>query len=414
MLAMRAYEPAVVATQQWYLGPGQQGDSQQAGYDQQAEDLLLSRISWPADGYRLFEIGHFIGERDWFDGMVESNCLFVPRKLLEQVGVFDTAFDMPGGGYANLELFERLTHTPGVECASILGEGTFHQFHGGTTTNVADEALRRERIVSYREHFVQARGRTLNGLDRPTRYVGAMTTRAARRTRSRRAVGLRFDPFQAPGADERASTSVPIADELKLAAIEGVWDKQAWREATWLGHPVNRFPSDLHAYQELIARLDPALVLIVAEDFGLGGRALHAATVLEQVGQGRVVAVGESEGPSHARIAYHASTDDLPGDMRGPAVVFLGLQRVPELLSAFERFAPLVAVDGYVVVENTVLNGRPAEPGFGPGPHEAVVRILEQHSDFVADPAPERYTVTFNRSGYLRRVREAAIAEGTP
>ena len=74
------------------------------GYDQAYEDRLFEQIDWPTDGYRLFEIGHFIGDRDWFDGVWESNCMFVPRKLLEQVGGFDESFSMPGGGYANLEL----------------------------------------------------------------------------------------------------------------------------------------------------------------------------------------------------------------------------------------------------------------------------------------------------------------------
>ena len=45
---------------------------------------------------------------------------------------------MPGGGYANLDLFERLAVTPGVTLATILGEGSFHQVHGGTTTNQPD------------------------------------------------------------------------------------------------------------------------------------------------------------------------------------------------------------------------------------------------------------------------------------
>ena len=199
---------------------------------------------------------------------------------------------------------------------------------------------------------------------------------------------------------------MPIADELKLAAIEAVWDHQAWREATWLGHPVNRFPTDLHAYQELLVRLGPELVVIVGDDFGLGGRALHAATVLDQIGHGRVEAIGQTtDCPAHPRIAYRDSSYQLTDDTEGSAVVFLGLSGMPEIRSAFDRFAPLVGVGGYVVVENTVLNGRPAEPGFGPGPHEAVVRILEQHPDFAPDPAPERYTVTFNRNGYLRRVR---------
>ena len=42
MQALRTYEPAVVATQQWYVGPGQQGDAQQAGYDQRVEDRLFA------------------------------------------------------------------------------------------------------------------------------------------------------------------------------------------------------------------------------------------------------------------------------------------------------------------------------------------------------------------------------------
>jgi cephalosporin hydroxylase/GT2 family glycosyltransferase len=414
MKALHTYAPAVVATQQWYVGPGQQGDAQHAGYDQGVEDRLFARIDWPVDGYRLFEIGHFIGERDWFDGIVESNCLFVPRKLLEQVGGFDEGFTMPGGGYANLDLFERLALSPGMNAASILGEGTFHQFHGGTTTNVADEVQRRERVVQYREHFENLRGRPLLGLDRPVHYIGAMATKAARRTRSRRELTLRFDPMREP--TDVGQAPVPLPDELKLAAIEAVWDHQAWRDATWLGHPVNRYPADLHSYQELIAAVRPGLVVVAGDDPGLAGRALFVASVCDQLGQGRVVAVGGGEAPdrpAHARITHLVGAAEDPAVAEqvaalAPAppgaMVILGLGEVNRVVTAFERYAPLVPVGGYVVVENTVVNGRPVVPGFGPGPHEAVVAILGRHGDFVPDPAAERYTLTFNRGGYLKRV----------
>ena len=416
MKALRTYEPAVVATQQWYVGPGQQGDAQQAGYDQRVEDRLFAAIDWPADGYRLFEIGHFIGERDWFDGIIESNCLFAPRKLLEQVGGFDESFTMPGGGYANLDLFERLAQAPGVTTASILGEGTFHQFHGGTTTNVADEAARRERLVSYRRHFEELRGRSLVGGDRPLHYVGALTAWATRRTRSRRWPTLAFDALREPTAVD--APPVPVPDEVKFAAIESVWDHQAWREATWLGQPVNRYPADLHVYQELLALLRPDLVVLVGEDAGLGGRALYAASVCDQLGDGRVVAVGGGDAsagwPRHPRIAYvagePASSDSaaevaaLAGNPPN-ALVILGLGATPRVVATFGRYAPLVPVGGYVVVENTVVNGRPARPGFAPGPYEAVEAILALGDQFVPDAAGERYTVTFNRNGYLKRVR---------
>ena len=414
MKALSMYAPAVVATQQWYVGPGQQGDAQQAGYDQGAEDRLFAGIDWPVDGYRLFEIGHFIGDRDWFDGIVESNCLFVPRKLLEQLGGFDESFSMPGGGYANLDLFERLALAPDVTPASILGEGTFHQFHGGTTTNVADEAARRERVVSYSAHFEELRGRPLIGINRPVHFVGAMATKAARRTRSRRELTLRFDAMREPTNVE--APPVPIPDELRLAAIEAVWDHQAWREATWLGHRLNRYPADLHVYQELLAGVRPDVVVVAGDDAGLGGRASFLASVCDQLGHGNVVAVGRgevSERPSHARVTHLTGAPEdpavaaevaasAPGEPN--ALVILGLGEVARVVTAFDRYAPLVPVGSYVVVENTVVNGRPTASGFGPGPHEAVVAILGRHREFVPDPAGERYTLTFNRGGYLKRV----------
>jgi cephalosporin hydroxylase len=51
-----------------------------------------------------------------------------------------------------------------------------------------------------------------------------------------------------------------------------------------------------------------------------------------------------------------------------------------------------------------VVNGRPVWPSFGPGPGEAVKQILARHGDFVPDPAMEKYALSFNPGGFLRRV----------
>jgi cephalosporin hydroxylase len=61
-------------------------------------------------------------------------------------------------------------------------------------------------------------------------------------------------------------------------------------------------------------------------------------------------------------------------------------------------------VGGYVVLEHTVLNGRPAEPTFGPGPFEALRRILNTRGDFMSDNTRERHGLTFNPGGFLKRV----------
>ena len=61
----------------------------------------------------------------------------------------------------------------------------------------------------------------------------------------------------------------------------------------------------------------------------------------------------------------------------------------------FEGLAPLVPVGSYVIVTDTIVNGHPVWPAFGPGPAEAVKKILSQHGDFVADP---RWRSTPSRS----------------
>ena len=351
MLALTAYEPAVVATQQWYVGPGQQDEVLHHGYGQDVEDRLFDRIQWPADGYRLFEISHFIGERDWFDGIVESNCVFVHRKLLEQVGGLDDAFAMPGGGYANLDLFERLALGPEVTPASILGEGSFHQFHGGTTTNVPDPVIRREQLASYGEHFRDLRGRPLLGLDRPIKFVGSLDPSAAKRTRSRRPLAA-IEALRDPVDHATGTAALPVADELKLAAIEALWSRQAWVEATWLGRRVNRFPTDLHCYQELIVAQRPDVVVVSGDDDGLGGRGLFVGTILDQLDHGRVISLGRGDvgpGPHHPRLTHVAGAPEDPAvagqvaalvERDETALVFLALGRDRRVVAAFEHYAP--------------------------------------------------------------------------
>jgi cephalosporin hydroxylase/glycosyltransferase involved in cell wall biosynthesis len=414
LLGLRSYEPAVVSTQQWYVGPGQQGESMVDGYDQSVEDRLFEKIEWPTDGYRLFDVSHFIGERDWLDGMWESNCLFVPRTLLQQVGGFDESFDLPGGEYANLDIYERMASTPGVNFTTILGEGSFHQVHGGTTTNQPELEKRRARIASYAQHYAELRGRGFKGHQKRIHYVGTMF-HEANRTRARRRISAEAFKAGAHDPDGRATEPLPIPEEVQQEYTDAFWRSLRWEQTTWMGRRIPRTPTDLWVYQELLHQARPDWIIETSP--GSGGRALYLASICEILGHGRVLSVGgkaRDELPQHPRITY------LPGETHGEdvaarvreitgaepnALVILGSRgRRVRMVNEFDTFADLVPVGSYVIVEDTILNGHPVWASFGPGPAEAVKQLLGRRPDFVADLRAEKFGLTFNPGGFLKRV----------
>jgi len=73
------------------------------------------------------------------------------------------------------------------------------------------------------------------------------------------------------------------------------------------------------------------------------------------------------------------------------------------MVNEFETYQSLVPVGSYVIVEETIVGGHPVWPSFGPGPFDAAQEIVATHPDFVVDPSCERYGLSFNPGGYLKR-----------
>lgn len=162
--ACRRFERAVVGTFAYHLGPGLQWETMKSGYDRDVEDRLLTDIAWPEDGYRLFEIsslaGSSLGAPDRLPA--ETNSLCLSRSLWDELGGFDERFCGPGGGLVNLDTFARACALPGVDVVMLLGEGTFHQIHGGVATNSESD-----RWAEFHAEYVQIRGHVYERPDRP-------------------------------------------------------------------------------------------------------------------------------------------------------------------------------------------------------------------------------------------------------
>lgn len=178
-----AFDEPVVATRYFYLGPKEQPESIVEGYNQEVEDQLLGKIAWPGEGYRLFEVGSPLrngaNKITWFNRMFESNCLFLRRSLFDAIGGADERFDFPGGGFVNLDIYKQAVDTPGATPVQLVGEGSFHQVHGGTTTN-SSEDKRVERLALYRQQYEQIRGHSELVSDKILSFMGHLPTRASK------------------------------------------------------------------------------------------------------------------------------------------------------------------------------------------------------------------------------------------
>ncbi|GHD31933.1 glycosyltransferase family 2 protein [Halioglobus pacificus] len=175
---------SVVITRYFYMGPGQQNETILEGYNKEVEDGLLAKIDWPSDGYKLFEVGMPLVFKDfpvytWFYKMLESNCLFISKENFIGMGGADERFDIPGGGFLNLDMYKRACDHPPTQPVLIIGEGSFHQLHGGVSTNVPpDEQTRR--VDVYKEQYRSIRGEDLKPVNKDFFYYGNMPTPASR------------------------------------------------------------------------------------------------------------------------------------------------------------------------------------------------------------------------------------------
>lgn len=169
--ALSLHAHPFVYTLGMHLGPKPQNESMLDGYDQWVEDALLGTVDWHADGYALFGISSlaYSSRNGFFSALTESNCYAMRRCDYLGLGGLDERFDSPGGGLVNLDFFNIVHQQPGYRPIMLLGEASFHQFHGGVATNVAKSEHPWPRMAA---EYARIRGRTFASAHRPPEYLG--------------------------------------------------------------------------------------------------------------------------------------------------------------------------------------------------------------------------------------------------
>jgi cephalosporin hydroxylase len=218
------------------------------------------------------------------------------------------------------------------------------------------------------------------------------------------------------------TTGQPPSDIVRDTIVErfhqlyyGSADR-TWRGGTtYRGTTIWKCPLDLWLYQELLADIRPGLVIETGTAYG--GSAYYLGDLCETLGLGNVVTIDTQvfEGRvTHPRVTYLFGSSTSPeileqvGAMvppEAPVLVILDSDHTRDhVLGELRALSPLVPVGSCIIVEDTNVNGHPTYPAFGPGPMEALDAFLAETSDFVVDPIGEKFFMTFNPRGVLRRV----------
>lgn len=193
------------------------------------------------------------------------------------------------------------------------------------------------------------------------------------------------------------------------------YESSVWCNTLWLGIPTLKCPLDLWIYQEIIFDTKPDCVIETGTAFG--GSAYYIATICDLVDRGEVITVDvEDRGgrPVHNRITYmlgSSTSQEILNTIRERIkdksrilVILDSDHSEAHVRSELRIYSEFVTRGSYLIVEDTNVNGHPVGASIGPGPMEAVDAFLKDNHNFIVDIDKEKFFLTFNPRGYLKRV----------
>jgi cephalosporin hydroxylase len=210
-------------------------------------------------------------------------------------------------------------------------------------------------------------------------------------------------------------------NDVGMDYLEWYFDARVWQKLSYRGVRTLKYPLDMWNYQELIFENDIHWVLETGTRHG--GSALYFADLLASgEREGKVVSIDVTHYAIHESVPAHPRIQLLLGDSAAPEMVESIKQLIPDsrrhgmllildsdhaaahVSRELNALVPLLRHGDYLIVEDTVVNGHPVRPDFGPGPYEAIEAYVAEYPErLTADTEREsKFGSTFAYRGYYK------------
>lgn len=183
---------------------------------------------------------------------------------------------------------------------------------------------------------------------------------------------------------------------------------------TYRGIKAIRCPFDYVIYQMIISDLKPDLIIEIGTN--IGGGALYIADLMQNMGHGMLhtIDIVPQSDPiliNHPRIKLFTNgweNYDLneASNYQKILVIDDASHMYKNTLDALNKFAPLVSIGSYLIVEDGIINELGLEKEFQGGPLKAIREFTAENKNFEIDRKwcdMFGANATFNVNGYLKR-----------
>lgn len=177
-------------------------------------------------------------------------------------------------------------------------------------------------------------------------------------------------------------------------------------------------PLDAWIYQEIIHEIKPDVVIEIGS--AEGGGTLYLANLLDLVDKGKVISIDIDRSKYNVK---HDRIVTITGDSASPEVVEKvaeqcngktvlvlhdGEHSREQVTKDLQAYSGFVSVNSYFIVEDGIIDLFKPKDSLGgrkDGPLIAVEQFIKNNSNFIVDKERERYILTYNPKGYLKRIK---------